>query len=197
MDNPNSLADGPNGYYQEQIGFLTSYTAPQYDLKMVSAHALIDRGIALQEASGSFSERRWPPAKDHRERLAELMCQHLPSTAPMYTEWKAVIRSALENVYRMHLSSQIPEWADGYLWEELLQDVYSMASCSIHAVRFYQNDKAHLSMNTSVFLVPAEWNSQLASLISGCLLPAWVAPIEVDKTPNSIFGQMPSYTPLD
>ncbi|ATM78955.1 hypothetical protein CRN79_25350 [Serratia fonticola] len=185
------MDDAP--YYTDKITFLADSDVQSQTFMLRPASDLLRDCDLLLQCAGRHIEDRWPLLKVNRRELARLVEWRLPKSTPPIGEWKVVIQRALQIENPQHLPPHISEWERRGLLVELETDIHNAVDCSRQAVDFFCNDRKHLPMNTTVFLVSSAWGAYIASLIAGDLNPAWIAPIDAAQIPECIHGQFPRY----
>ncbi|EKN5075361.1 TPA: hypothetical protein ACMY33_003679 [Yersinia enterocolitica] len=196
MEDKQALSySGSTGRYTDNLKFLVDMDTKPKTFMLAPAHRLIEACEVLVQCAPLRVKERWPLSKDDRRSLARQMECNLPKVPPPREQWKEVIQHALQIVYQQIPKPQRFVWEKtGYL-AELETDIHVSVDCTLQTVRFFYNDRIHLPLNTSVFLVSPDWNEFVSSLIAGDLNPAWVASVDAAKTPECIQGQFPRYIP--
>ncbi len=185
------MDDAP--YYTDKITFLADSDVQSQTFMLRPASDLLRDCDLLLQCAGRHLEDRWPLLKVNRRELARQTEWRLPKSTPPSGEWKAVIQRALQIENPPHLPPHISELERRGLLAERETDIHNAVDCSRQAVDFFCNDRKHLPMNTTVFLVSSAWGAYIASLIAGDLNPAWIAPIDAAQIPECIHGQFPRY----
>lgn len=182
--------------YDRYINILPASSAPKGEVRLLSADEMLDICNIFLGSIQNYFEARWLPTKECRIELGKFVERNFLDKWDSNSKWKELIEHGLESMIHGRDHLRMAEWEHWDTLKQLESDMYLSIQASYKAINLFRlGDPQYLPMATDVFVVPAQWNKFLGTLMSGDIYPAWIARVDSSSVPEIIDDTYPQYVP--